>query len=244
MMRVQAMPPERRQAALATERELLEHWGKPRPVAQPWPNPLPQDAGMAAVARIRTGGQRPPLALTPHLASNLLAKREGYNDLPWETKCAFQQWWLRVSLAQGEAPAAALNAFRYGTLISATDRFGRVFESEDEQASKGESPARPTYPKMASRFNVTGVTKVSRWFDASGKPDHASVTDRKITVRGIRGTRPVAFENTFDALAVHHALKGGAAAKPGTAEVFEMVWTLDPAASATKADKTSQGDTP
>jgi hypothetical protein len=240
IMRVQFMPPERRAAALATERELLEHWGKPRSAVQPWPNPLPQDAGMAAVALIRSGGKRPPLALAPHLASSLLAEREGYNDLAWETKCAFQRWWLLVSLAQGDTTAAALNAFRYGTLITATDRFGRQFESEGEPASKAKASARPGYPKLALHFDVTGSTKVSRWRDASGKPERASVTDRNITVRGIRGVRPVAFENTFDELAAQYALKGGAAT-PGNPEVFEMVWTLEPPAPATKAETKPQG---
>jgi hypothetical protein len=54
--------------------------------------------------------------------------------------------------------------------------------------------------------------------------------ERKITVPGIRGVRPVAFENTFDALSLHHGWQGGEAAKPGAAlsPVFQMVWTLDP----------------
>jgi hypothetical protein len=237
--RLQAMPPARREATLATERELLQHWGKPRSAVQPWPEPLAQDAAMAAVAQVRAGGTRPPLALPPHLASSLLAQHKAYADLPWEQKCAVQQWWLRVSLAQGATPAAALNAFRYGTLISATDRLGRMFESGKRPAAGAEAPATPSYPKLAAYFDVTGVTRVSRRFDAAGKPVQASVIERKITVRGIRGTRPVAFENAFDAISVHYALKDG---KPAGPKVFDMVWQLDP--SDPKAAQPSQGESP
>lgn len=247
--RLQAMPPAQRQAALATERELLDHWGKPRSAVPPWPDPLAQDASMVAVAQIRAGGTRPPLALPPHLASSLLAEHKAYADLPWESKCAVQQWWLRVSLAQGATPAAALNAFRYGTLISATDRFGRMFESGKPPAAGAEAPARPSYPKLASRFDVTGITKISRQFDAAGQPVAASVIERRIDVRGIRGTRPVAFENTFDAIAVHFALrnstpaKTGDAGKPASPKVFDMVWKLDPRPPAAEAAQSAQGDT-
>ena len=78
IVRVQAMPPQARAAALATERRLLEAWGKPHPAPPPWPNPLPQEAGMETVVQMRSGGARPPLALSPVLASILLAERERY----------------------------------------------------------------------------------------------------------------------------------------------------------------------
>jgi hypothetical protein len=248
--RLQAMPPAQRKAALATERELLQHWGAPRSAVQPWPDPLAQDTAMAAVAQIRAGGTRPPLALPPHLASTLLAKRKAYDELAWEAKCAVQQWWLRVSLAQGATPAAALNAFRYGTLITATDRFGRMFESGKPGVAGAEAPATPSYPKLAVRFDVSGVTRISRQFDAAGQPVAASVIQRKIEVQGIRGTRPVAFENTFDAISVHFALKSGPSAKtgdtgkPASPKVFDLAWKLDPRPPAAGAAKPAQGDTP
>ena len=78
IVRAQAMPPQARAAALATERRLLEAWGKPHPAPPPWPNPLPQEAGMETVVQMRSGGARPPLALSPVLASILLAERERY----------------------------------------------------------------------------------------------------------------------------------------------------------------------
>jgi len=232
IMRIQAMPPGQRQAALAAERRLLEHWGKPRPALQlqPWPNPLPQDAAMAAVEKIQAGGERPPLALPPDLASELLGNGVKYKDLPGESRCELKRWWMLVSLAQGTSPEAALNAFRYATLIGAMDRYGRAFESEAEETSKEEAGSAPRYPRLAQRFDVSGTTTVSRRFDAAGKPVEVNVVERKITVPGIRGVRPVAFENTFDALSLHQGFQGGDAAKPGAPlpPVFQMVWTLDP----------------
>jgi len=236
IVRVQTIPPEARAAALATERRLLEAWGKPHPAPPPWPNPLPQEAGMEAVVQMRSGGARPPLALSPVLASLLLAERERYDSMPWPTRCEFQRWWLGVSLAQGRPAAEALTAFRYGTLITAAERFGDAFEREAGTAparnKAAASAAPPDYPKMAARFDVTGVTRVSRRFDAAGKPVQASVTERRIQVRGIRGVRPVAFEDTFDALAVRYALGGPGVAPSasGPAQAFEMVWDLGPAA--------------
>lgn len=234
IVRVQAMPPQARAAALATERRLLEAWGKPHPAPPPWPNPLPQEVAMEAVAQMRSGGARPPLALSPVLASILLAERERYDSMPWPTRCAFQRWWLGVSLAQGRPAAEALTAFRYGTLITASERFGDAFEREaGSTAAKPRTAATaapPSYPKMAARFDVTGVTRVTRRFDAAGKPVQASVIERRIQVRGIRGVRPVAFEDTFDALALRYALGGAsvASSESGPAQTFEMKWDLEP----------------
>lgn len=242
MLRVQAMPPAQQQNALATERQLLERWGKPRPAPQPWPNPLPQDPAMAAIARIQAGGPRPSLALPPHLASTLLAKRMGYEELAWEAKCSLQQWWLRVSLAQGAAPATALSDFRYGTLITATERFGSNFGSYEEEA-KTEASETPAYPKLALRFDVTGVTKLTGRFDAAGKPAQVSVTGRKITVPGIRGIRPVAFEDTFDAIALQYALSSDKLNNKDPE--LQMVWDLEPDEPATAKGKTkSPGEAP
>lgn len=234
LARIQAMPAAARPAALATERRLLEAWGQPPAAIPPWPSPLPQDAGMEAVARMRAGGTRPPLALAPVLASLLLAERKGYDSLPWPNRCGFQRWWLAVSLKEGKPAAEALTAFRYGTLVGARERYGDFYEREagveSAKPRRTDPTARPAYPKLAAYFDVTGTTRVARHFDAAGKPVKASVTERRIAVRGIRGVRPVAFEDTFDALAVGYALAGGKVApvKPGADEEFDMVWQLDP----------------
>jgi len=227
ILRIQAMPPAQRKTALDNERRLLEHWATPRPALKPWPDPLPQDAAMAAIGKIRDGGDRPAPALIPALAYALLGERGTYAEQPWQSKCNLQRWWLGVSLAQGASPEAALNAFRYATLIGAAERFGQAPDSETEAAPKG--AATPSYPEFARHFDVSGSTRVSRRFDDAGKPVAASVIKRKIAVRGIRGVRPVAFETTFDDLAVHYALQGGDGGRPGAplAPTFDMVWALD-----------------
>jgi hypothetical protein len=71
---------------------------------------------------------------------------------------------------------------------------------------------------------------VSVHLDAAGKPLQAAVTGRKIDVPGIRGVRPVAFENVFDTTIEKYATQDGRHYdKPsGNAPfTFQMVWHLD-----------------
>lgn len=228
IMRIQAMPVAQRTAALASERQLLSHWGQPRAAVPPLPYPLPQDAAAQAVKRMQEGGKRTGVALSPILASSLLAKKMDIKDLHPETQCAVQQWWLNVSLKQGSTPDAALNAFRYGTLISARERLAGMFEGEETEGTAAAPSDRPPFPKLAARFDVTGVTTLGVQVDDAGRPTQASVTDRKIEVTGIRGVRPVAFENVFDEPSVKFALGTPSFTKPATGPVrFEMVWKLD-----------------
>ena len=248
IMRVQAMPPAQRPAVLAQERELLDHWGKPRAAVALWPDPLPQDAGRAAIARLRVEGARPPLALPPVLASVFLAEGGAYDKQPLETKCRFQQWWLRVGLAQGAAPAAVLNAFRYGTLVTATLLYGQNAGTEVVGApdKSGAQAGMPAYPKFAAQYDVTGTTKIRRRVDAAGKPVEASVIGRTIKVRGIRGVRPVAFEDTFDALSIALGMQPGVKTTPidERTGVFQTVWQLEPDAAASTPDNGRQGGRP
>lgn len=202
--RIQAMPPAQRAAALEAEARLLERWGKPHAEPLPWPETPARQQIVDAVARI-PDGKRPLTPLPPVLAWLLLSEGRPYDDLPPEVNCHAQRWWLVESLAQGVAPATAINAFRYGTLVTATVRFGRAFDPPAGEAPEERADGRPAFPGLASRYGVSGVTKVRRTFDASGKPVRATVSVREITVPGIRGMRPIAFEDTFD----KGTLKGG-----------------------------------
>lgn len=249
IVRLQAMPPAERKAALATERSLLARWGKPRPTAAPWPAPPPQVAGMDLLAASRPdGGPDARLPLPPILASHLLGDGGNYAELAWDTRCHFQRWWLRSRIAAGAAPAQALAAFRYGTMITAAQRYGGDTEEEGAEGEEAGGAGSPAYPKFAARYGVTGTTTVTRSFDAGGKPLQAWVSGRNLTVPGIRGVRPVAFEDVFDALAVSYALAGSDAkgGKPGP-KMFQMVWSLDRKAAAgsqagkKQADKKSKG---
>lgn len=231
VMRLQAMAPALRPAALAGERSLLDQWGKPHAAIAPLPEPLPQELGMAAIHRMQAGGAPTPVALPPMLASRLLAARDDYAKQPWGTKCLFQQWWLRVSLAQGMAPATALAGFRYGTMITATERMGDWFQPRDMGDEKAPSKTNGTvaYPTLARRFQVSGATTVTRTLDTAGKLADVQLSARKVTVNGIRGVRAVAFETIFDDASLGHGLQTFAAARVGSAPpMYRMVWDLQP----------------
>jgi hypothetical protein len=231
--RLQAMPETARAAALATERELLSHWGRARPTVAPWPAPLPQDGALALLNAAKPDSQQRRLALPPLLADELLSDKKTYAAMHREQQCRFQQWWLQESLHKGGEPAAVLNAFRYGTLIGVGDRFVGMFETTGLDGKVEVPTAKPVFPKVASRFLASGSTTMSAQMDAAGKPRQASVIDRKITVPGIRGVRPVAFENVFDQSAVDYAMDGFPYDRPAAGKPFQfqLVWTLEAAAS-------------
>jgi hypothetical protein len=240
IMRLQSMAPAVRQAALASERALLEQWGKPRRDVPPLPEPLPQELGMAAIARMQAGGTPPPAALPPVLASRLLAERGDYAAQPWETKCLFQQWWLRVSLANGMAPATALAAFRYGTMLTADERMGNWFSARDMEEAKlpGSGAGTGMYPPLARRFQVTGATTITRSQDAAGKFKDSRLSARTVDVPGIRGVRAVAFETVFDKIAISQSLQPNVGTTAFAPPLYRMVWNFNsPAAAPAKGEK-------
>jgi hypothetical protein len=159
----------------------------------------------------------------------VLGKGKDYVSLPPEERCLLQQWWLRESLRKGVAPAVALNAFRYGTMLNAAEIIGNAWDEPDAAAVK-DPAGPPPYPGIAKRYNVTGVTTLSVQLDAEGKPMQATVTGRDIKVSGIRGVRPVAFENVFDAASVAYATQEGRHYdKPSGGDPLKlrMAWNLD-----------------
>lgn len=237
--RIQAMPVAQRAAALEAEARLLERWGKPHAAPLPWPDVPARQQIVDAVARIASGGKRPLTPLPPMLAWLLLSEGRAYDDLTLDVNCYAQRWWLQESVAQGVAPATALNAFRYGTLVTATIRFGKAFDPPAGEAPEERTDGRPAFPALASRYGVSGVTKVRRTFDASGKPVHATMAAREITMAGIRGMRPIAFEDAFDKASLKGALNPAMGAVAGVALPAEvkLVWGLtgESAGAATKA---------
>ena len=229
ILRIQALPAAERKAMLASERELLSHWGRPRAEPPPWPDPLPQQAAFALLQRGPADADHPRLALPPRLAAAALGFGRDYTAMHPVERCALQQWWLQESLRAGATPAAALNAFRYGTMLTAVDRFGDA-PGEPGAADGKDRADRPPYPGVASRFHATGVTTVSVRLDATGRPLQATVTGRKIDVPGIHGVRPVAFENVFDATIEKYATREGRQYGKPSGNVpytFQMVWKLD-----------------
>jgi hypothetical protein len=224
ILRIQAMPVAQRAAALATERQLLAQWGQARGTVPPWPDPLPQDAAMALIKRGRDDVQR--LALPPVVASELLGEQKDYAAMGRATQCRLQKWWLQESLREGATPASALNAFRYGTLISASFRLAGMFSPDPDD--KADAARGPVYPPLANHFAVTGTTTVSAQLNADGTARQATIALRKVEVPGIQGVRALAFEDIFDQNALNYALRNHYP-KPKTDKPFqfEMVWSLD-----------------
>lgn len=60
IMRVQALAPARRDAVFASERMLLDGWGKPHPDLAPFPDPTPEATGMAMIEGMRAGAATRP----------------------------------------------------------------------------------------------------------------------------------------------------------------------------------------
>lgn len=239
ILRIQALPAAEREAMLEGERQLLAHWGQPRANPPPWPDPLPQQAAYALLERGPADAAHPRLALPPLVAYAVLGNDKDYAALEPMERCMLQQWWLRESLRQGVAPAAALNAFRYGTMLTAVDRIGNAWDKPGT-ANVKDPAGRPPYPVIARSFMATGVTTVNVRLDADGKPLDAAVIGRKVVVPGIRGVRPVAFENVFDAATVKFATDEARHYKKPSDNApnkLQMSWSLDDDDKKTDAPK-------
>lgn len=224
--RIQAMPAWRRDAALATERQLLARWDKARPAIPAMPEPLPQDAVATFIQRWQDGAPRPALALPPMLADALLSKRSAYAALDRDEQCGLHQWWLQLSLLQGATPAQVLYGFRYATLNTVTERYAGAY---DDTGGGAMPPAtRSGYPQLARRFSATGTSTVRVQLDSAQLPRQASIVERTLQVPGIRSARPIAFEQIFDAAALSHAMKGTSYPKPdnGDSVRYQLVWDL------------------
>jgi hypothetical protein len=81
ILRIQALPATEREAMLASERELLAHWGRPRAEPPPWPDPLPQQAAFALLGRGPADADHPRLALPPRLAAAALGFGRDYTTM-------------------------------------------------------------------------------------------------------------------------------------------------------------------
>jgi hypothetical protein len=146
---------------------------------------------------------------------------------------------LQESLRRGVTQAAVLNSFRYGTLVLASDRLHADTGARGQNQAQDPSSLEAYFPKFASRFVASGTTTMLIELDATGKALQASVTGRRITVQGIRGQRPIAFENIFDRAAVNYILQARHFDKPSQAGParLQIVWTLDDDAAPSNSPK-------
>jgi hypothetical protein len=160
------------------------------------------------------------------LASAILSNKTRYEELPAYARCALQQWWLQERIRQGAAPAEALAAFRYGTMITVAERSAGVGAVKDtERGSKARGTV--SYPTIATFFQAGGSTTIRVKFDAAGKAVDASVVARTVTVPGIPGVRPLAFETIFDQEALRHALEDRRYSADAAPE-FTLAWRPQP----------------
>ena len=230
MLWLQALPASQREVALVKERELLNAWGTGRTSLPDWP--LPQQEGMLqALAQLRSGTASFDPALAPVLAARWLNDdKAAYASLPWNERCALNQWWLRVTLRKS-APLReqALVAFRYALMPSALERWADLTPA----GAGGPAPASQEYPIFASMHGVEGTITVQSVVDVDGRFQRATVVKREVTVDGIRGVRPVAFETVLDeaslarAALVSYPKKTAAQTKDGLyTGRFEIVWKL------------------
>lgn len=205
VLAIQSLPKEDRSAALAAETALLRRWGTHRGELAARPALSAQDWGLKASSQLALGGNRQLPAMPPILASHLLddQSRENFKQLNWGVRCALAQWRLRaefpdvVNLEPSNSKAQeALAIFRYESMPELEEL---VFIPELPKTS------RQDYPYPASGFGVEGVVRLNLEFDLQGSLISVQVSQRQITVQGIRKDRPVLFETLLDQAALNKA---------------------------------------
>jgi hypothetical protein len=215
---LQHMPAADRAEALAAQRVLLARWGQPhalpaRPVPSLW------ELTDVAIGRLRLPvrpADEPPLP--PVLARALLVSpRQALDD---GSRCALAAWWLRREAARpGARPAELLLTARYALSL----------EVAAFPAPLTERPASASdYPALARRFGVEGsITVHGRVRTGAAGLEQPRVAERRITVPGIRGQRPVAFETLLDQASLARAAEVVATqAAPGQETDVSFNWSL------------------
>lgn len=203
-LRWSMLPLGAREALVESERAALLRFGQAPPVpARPVPGAL--EAAGEALERVRRQGPRPRVAMPPMLAYRVLAPGLAVADLDLVKRCALNQWWLRVRLAEAPtddaaARAAALDAFRYDWLPELQDQYGERPPKKDTEGSE----LAHGYPSLARRVELTGTVTVRVRLDERWRVREAHVVERDLRVPGLAG-RPVAYETALDGAALLQA---------------------------------------
>lgn len=214
----QSAPASRRTALLDAERRLLEAWSADPPRVPPRPAPSATDALHTAIARAPIPGGGVRLPMPPILAANLFKDDVKIGELRGSVQCAVHQWGLRQALAQpGARRDQAWLAWRYAMLPRADLWYSQAEPEPDD----GE------YPKFAQHWQVEGRVMVELRLDAQGQPQPARVLSRAITVPGVRGVPPVAFETLLDERSIARAQRASAARTGAASPRIEIVWRLE-----------------
>jgi len=194
---LQHLPAAERSAALAGERRILqEGWGATRSPPPARPIPSQEEQVQRAIAELKSGDHRVGIALPPVLAERLLSNEDGkLASLDWLERCAAHQWSLRARLPEpGVRRDEALLAYRYAMMPLAQ----QSLLSPEDLKELASAPPSAEYPKFARQFVVEGQITVEREVDASGRLLNVAFVKRVVSVAGIRGVRPVAFETALD----------------------------------------------
>jgi hypothetical protein len=148
-------------------------------------------------------------AMTPVLAWSRLVRRK--SDA---ITCSVRQWWLQHALLSPGAEGRSLaEAIRYDTLPLPT------YESPPAgQPADG-------YPVAAMRHGVEGVLQVHARL-AGGRLQNPVVASRRITVPGLEGERPIAFETIFDEQTLARARQARQEGPDADRVTVEFVWRL------------------
>lgn len=211
IVQLQGLPAADRERALALERERLARWGAPRTALPRWPEPLPDVQLEQALTEARQAEGRIVPPMVPALA-NMLVRDPAQSPLAdAATRCETVRWWLQ---RQGDEPAA-LDLARLALLPQPPAP--QVDRQRDDSG----------YPLVAARYGVQGRTTVTMQVDADGRVRDARVSDRALTVPGLQGQRPIAFETVFDALSLSRAAAMRIDDRRGQTHRVEFVWKLE-----------------
>lgn len=203
---VQQIPQAGRPVALAGERDLLARWDRPRQNLPPRPVPSLEDMEDDLVERLKTGSLAPRVPMVPAVAAAMLRSRPE-RPTHGSLACALHQWGLAIGLAAPDSQRdSVITSYRYAMMPLAADWL---------RAPAGNSRDDDEYPPFARSYEVEGTVMLEVKTTVEGLVRRAVVVGRDITVRGVRGIRPVAFETALDEASI--------------AKVTGMTWKVDPA---------------
>jgi hypothetical protein len=215
----------------AGEAELLRRFAAPRDAVPPRPIVPASERAEQLLQQIKSGGARPQVAMPPVLAAQLFGPDDSVDALGAESRCALHQWWLQNALRDAsQQPDEAALVFRYAQLADAS----RLLPAPPATSADKTQAQADGYPDLARAFIVQGRTVVEALVDEQGRLRRARVVQRDLTVPGIHGIRPVAFETTLDQASTERAksvkFQQPDPAKPKggeSAQRIEFVWRLE-----------------
>ncbi len=192
---MRAVPAADRSTLLAGERALLSHWGQTRAALPARPVKSLAEDENDLIVRLGSGDATPGVAMPPVLANRVF--KGDIESASSDLTCALHQWGLAQALRRGDTPAVALAAWRRATMRTAADW-------SDAPATPRDAAA---YPWVAQANGVSGTVDVRVTTDAQGHFSSASIADRRLSVPGVVGNPPVAFESIFDSASLVQAAR-------------------------------------